>query len=318
MHELPPPVMPGPKLEFGIRGIGYHFDDTVPIDTLPGLSDNPELVKTFKAAGHERCSISRVGIVQQAILTARKTLNNSGLSAADIDAVVIGTSELRDWADYPEEFSTEVLLALGLKDILVVGVTIAGCANYASALRVARNMIAVDGYRNILVIESNQVRGGSARVHGTVERAGFILGDGAVSYIATSAPGDFNVLGMGQIVKPMDTTVANAAFGPNNISGFRHVLNRSLAQAGVSREQIAKVFLHNMRFAAMTEFMRVLDFPQSKLCADTLAKMAHVWGAENLIGLHDYCAAENPEAGTLFLMLCQADFYYSAVICQKQ
>jgi 3-oxoacyl-[acyl-carrier-protein] synthase-3 len=319
MHEPTHSPASGIKPAIGMRGLAYHYDELVPIDSLPRMVSNPEMLKNFKQAGFESVAVSHVSITQQAILSARKTLSGSGLTAADIDAVVIGTSELRDWKTYPEVAGTEILLGLGLKDILVVGVTIAGCANYGSSLRVARNMIAVDGYRNVLVIETNQVRGDMDRVFSPTGKAGFVVGDGAVSFIATAGQGDFKVLGMEQIVKPLDYAVTNsAAFAANNVSGFRHVVERALAQARVKRGQVEKVFFHNIRAAALNGFFSVLDLARYKLFADNIAKTGHVWGGDNLIGLVDYCAAENPQAGAIFLMLCQADFYYSAVVCQKQ
>lgn len=319
MHEQTRPVASGIKPVIGIRGIAYHYDELAPIDTIPRLAANPEMLKKFKRAGFASVSVSHVSITRQAILSAQKTLSNSGLTAADIDAVVIGTSELRDWNTYPEVVSTEILLGLGLKDIFVVGTTIAGCANYGSSLRMARNMIAVDGYRNVLVIETNQVRGDMDRVFSPTGDPGFIVGDGAASFIATASGGDFKVLGMDQIVKPLDYAAADrAAFAANNVSGFRHVAEQALAQARVKRGQVEKVFLHNIKTAALTGFMSLLDFGQYKLFTDNIAKTGHVWSADNLIGLYDYCAAANPPAGASFLMLCQADFYYSAVVCQKQ
>lgn len=319
MHDMSPPAMPGCKAAVGIRGIGYHFDETVPIETLPEIAADPILLASYKAHGHRQFARSHVSITEQAILSARKTLHNSGLTAADIDAVVIGTSELRDWKYFPERVSTEVLLGLGLKDILVVGVTLAGCANYGSALRVARNMIMVDGYRHVLVIESNQVRGGLQRVSATGSSAGYILGDGAVSFVATSDAGEFKVRGMGQIVKPLaDKITDSAAFIANNISGFRHVVERALAQAGIAREQVEKVFLHNINWHVLAKLMSVIDFPVAKLYGRNIPRTAHLWGADNLIGLHDYCAESHPSAGALFLLVCQADTYFSAVVCEKQ
>jgi 3-oxoacyl-[acyl-carrier-protein] synthase-3 len=318
MHEATTAAAAVCKPTIGIRGVEYYFDEIVPIDTLPRFAANPEMLEKFKRAGYQSVSVSHVSITEQAILSARKTLAGSGLAAADIDAVVIGMSELRDWSSYPEVASTQIMLGLGLKDIPVVGVTLAGCANYGSALRMVRNMIAVDGYRNVLVIETNQVRGETERIYSATGNPGFILGDGAVSFLATPANGDFKVLGMEQIVKPLDGATADVdAYVVNNISGFRHVTERALAQAGVRCEQVDKVFLHNIRFAALSGFLSALNLPRAKLFTDNIARTSHVWGADNLIGLYDYCAGANPPAGSIFLMLCQADFYYSAVVCQK-
>jgi 3-oxoacyl-[acyl-carrier-protein] synthase III len=319
MHEERSPPMPGLPAAFGIRGIGYHFDETVPIDALPRLAADPQLLSRFKLGGHRCYARSHVSITEQAILSARKTLHNGALAADAIDAVVIGTSELRDWKGFPEAVGTEVLLALGLKDILVVGITMAGCANYASSLRIARNMIVAEGYRNILVIETNQVRGDLDRVWATESNAAYIFGDGAASCIATAAGNsDFRVVGMEQIVKPLPPNAPRTEFIANNVGGFRHVAGRALAQAGVARERVAKVFIHNINFHVVAGLVQTVGYHYEKLYARNIRRTAHVWGADNLIGLHDYCAAENPPPGTIFLMLCQADTYFSAIVCEKR
>jgi 3-oxoacyl-[acyl-carrier-protein] synthase III len=304
---------------FGIRGIGYHFDETVPIDSIPRLAADPQLLGRFKLGGHQFYARSHVSIAEQAVLSARKTMHRCALAAGAIDAVVIGTSELRDWKGFPEEAATEVLLGLGLKDIPVVGTTLAGCANYASSFRVARNMIVAEGCRNILVIETNQVRGGLDRVWATASNAAYIFGDGAVSCIATAAGNsDFRVLGMEQIVKPLPSNAQSMEFISNNVSGFRHVTDCALAQAEASREQIAKVFIHNINFHVAVGLIKAVGYHYGKLYARNIRRTGHVWGADNLIGLHDYCAAENPPAGSLFLLLCQADTYFSAIVCEKR
>jgi len=321
MHERTSNIVPASMLRIGIRGIAYHFDEEASIDTIPTLQVNPELLAAFKKTGHERFALSHVSITEQAIIAARKTLDKAGMVAGDIDAVVIGTSELRGWNRFPEKVGNEILLALGMKDILVVGVTLAGCANYASALRVARNMIAVDGYRNVLVIETNQVCGNLDRVVASSQTGApaYILADGALSYVATTDAADFSVLGMEQIVKPFDPTSADATtFITNNIGGFRHVTQVALDRAGVRREQITQVFFHNISLLLLRGLMEVTEFPLYKLFIDNVERTGHVWGADNLVGLHDYCMTENPPSGALFMLLCQADTYYSAIVCQKQ
>jgi 3-oxoacyl-[acyl-carrier-protein] synthase III len=303
----------------GIRGIACHYDETVPIETLPRLAEDALLLKKFQACGHGTYARAQVGIVEQTVLAARKTLERSGLDAQNIDAVVIGTSELRDWNRYPEQLANEVLLALGIRDVLVVGVTLAGCANYASALRMARNLIAVEGCRNVLVIETNQVRGNLERVYAPGHRAAFIFGDAALSYIATPDAADFKVFGMEQLVRPINDAIADsAAYIANNVGGFRHVTERALALSGVTRAQLGKVFMHNMNWHVLITLLQALDIPRELLYGRNIRRTAHLWGADNLIGLHDYCAEESPPAGALFLLLCQADTYFSAVVCQKQ
>jgi 3-oxoacyl-[acyl-carrier-protein] synthase III len=312
MHELKQPTV-------GLRGVAYHFDEIVPIESLPALAGKDELLQTFRDCGHGSVAVSHCSLIEQTARSAYKSLQESGLSANDIDAVVIGTSELRGWTRWPEYFANDVLLALGIQDALVVGVTLAGCANYGSALRMARNLIVAEGRRNVLVIESNQTRGGLERVRapgGT--RASLVFGDAAVSCIVTPEGGDFRVLGMEQIFKPLNMSGTDrTVFVANNVGGFRHVVDRALAQAGVAREKLAQVFIHNMNKRLLYTLLDAVDIPRELMYLDNIRRTGHLWSADNLIGLHDYCAEKNPPSGTVFLLVCQAEAYFSAVVCEK-
>jgi 3-oxoacyl-[acyl-carrier-protein] synthase-3 len=320
MRESAPPSAAGSQPALGLRAIAYCYEEIVPIDTIPPLAADPALLARFKEAGHACFARSSYPPAVQALVAAIRTLQKAGLTAADIDAVVIGTSELRDWKGYPEDFGAFIVKHLNLTDIPVVGVTLGGCANYGPALRVAHNMIAAEGFRHVLVTETNQVRGDLNRVSAAARSGalGHILADGAVSYIATRGSGEFKVLAMQHIVKPIRDAATHDAYIKNNVAGLRHVVGRALAQAGLTRAQIDKVILFNTSAPLLRGIMNVIDFAADKLVCDNLAKTAHVWGADNLIALHDYCAAANPPAGTRFLLLCQANVTYNAVICEQQ
>lgn len=302
-----------------MRGIAYHYDEAAPIETIPALADDPELLKRFLKAGHERFAMSHCSIIEQAVLSAQKTLDAGGTAPQDIDAVVIGTSELRAWKRYPETFAAHIMLGVGVKDIFVTGVTLGGCANNGAALRAARNLILAEGFRNVLVIETNQVRGDLERVHTSLSGdAAYILGDGAVSCIVSPERGEFRLLGIAQLFKPLDHTASDSsAFVNNNCAGVRGVVDRALAQAGVGRDQVDKVFFHNIKLQHLVGFMQLIDIPVNKCYMTNVWKTAHVWSADNLIGLHDFCAEKNPPAGSRFLMVCQANAYFSAVVCEK-
>ena len=304
----------------GIRGIAYDFDETSPIDGITQLRTNPRLLTTFKAAGHARYAKSRLSLTQQAIESARLTLDRSGLSAKDIDAVFIGTSEIPYWKRYPEMVSTEILKGLGISHVPVVGITLAGCANYTSSLRMARNMIRAEGLRNVLVIETNQVRGEMKRlVLISKDGAGAIFADGAASFILTTEEADFDIAGMAQIVEPIDGERASIAeIVANNINGFRHVFENALREAKVEAADIGAVMLGNVNLDAVNGVANIVGLPQSLVFKDNIARIAHVWSADTLINLHDYCDTRPVAQGTLFALLCYAESYFSVIICRKR
>jgi 3-oxoacyl-[acyl-carrier-protein] synthase III len=285
------------------------------------LAGQPDKVALFKTSGHERFTRSNKSLSELAIASAQKTLAAAELDAGGIDAVVIGTSEFDSWCDksFPEMLSVEILLALGIRETIVVGATMAGCANYANSLRVARNMIVAEGCRNVLVIETNKVKWEEHRavISPATGAGNMIFADGAASFIVSPGRGDFMVAGMRQVVKPIDKRTAQ--FNDvilNNVEGYRIVVGDSLAQAGLTREGLAKVFSSNVNKGILVGFAATLQVPPEMLFMENVSRTGHVWSADNLIGVVDFCALGAP-ADAAFLLLCQGESYYSAVVLRR-
>lgn len=308
------------SLRVGIRGIAYHFDCTRPIEEIPMLANDPLLLVAFKEAGHERFACSYVSLAEQAVLSARKTLDAAGLAPADIDAVVVGFSELLHFDRYPEMLSTGILTGLGLSDVPVVGVSLAGCANLASAMRVARNMIVAEGMMNVLVVETNQVRGKMERPYVSTYSgaAGVIFADGAASCIVTTENADFSIEGMGISVLPIDKQQVDlSTVCANNVLGYRQAIARALQQAGMVQDDIAHIFTSCVNRAGLDWLMTALELPLPDVFTGNICRTAHVWSADCLIGLADQCAAQAIQPGAAVLLLSQAESYYSAIVCRK-
>lgn len=323
MQESERSTFPRTGLAIGLRGIAYCVGASVPIKELPSLAEDPALLERFKAAHFRNFSRSSLSLPEQAALSAQETLRKCRMQAGDIDAVVIGFSELREWTAYPEHLTRAVLARLGMNHIPVVGVTLAGCANITSALRVARNMVAVDGYRNVLVIETNLLRDDSRRLSGTApgETPDNVFGDGAVSLIVSSdiETADFDLLAMDQIVSfaegediTMQEEIATSA------AASRRVIERALDHAGLSRDQIGCVLMNNMNLSVMLALIRMYRFSGTDFHAENIMHYGHVWSADGFINLHDYCEKKAPPAGTCFLLIGHGITYYSALVFRKR
>ena len=305
-----------------LRGIAYHIDEITPIERIPALARDPQMLAAFKEAGYRSYAHSSRSLAAQAIRSAQKTLAAADLSVGDIEAVVIGTSEIREPDRYPEMLSTEVLTALELSGVPVTGVTLAGCANFSSALRVARNMIIAEGLNNVLVIETDQVRGAMERQTFLNGTALGIFADGAASVVLCADdrayPSDFELIGMVQIVKPIDISrAAPVDITKNNFLGFRRVIDEVLDRTGATLADFAAIFLSNVGVQFNTSLAAMLELPAGSIHMDNCSRTAHVWSCDNLINLADHCAAREVPEGALFLMLSQAESYYSAIACRK-
>lgn len=311
----------GPAI--GIRGIAYHVGPSVPIDELPCLAGDGALLARFKAVKFTNYSRSDLSLPEQAVLSAQSTLRKCGMQAGDIDAVVIGFSELREWRGYPENLTRAVLLGLGMNNLPVVGVTLAGCANVSSSLWVARNMVIADGYRNVLVIETNLLRDDGRRLSGTKpgEMPDNVFGDGAVSLVVTGDvdTADFDLLAMDHIVSCLESDELTLQEEiAQSTSASRHVIERALGRAGVTRQQVGCVLMNNMNYKVMIALLRAYGLTDADFFADNIMRYGHVWSADGLINLHDYCGRKAPPAGTCFVLIGHGISYYSALVCRKR
>jgi 3-oxoacyl-[acyl-carrier-protein] synthase III len=309
-----------------LRGVAYHLEEIAPIERIPALAADATLLAAFKAAGNTTYAHSNQSLAEQAIASAKKTLAAASLVAADINAVVIGTSEIREPKRYPEMLSTEVLAALGLSDVPLVGVTLAGCANYSSALRVARNLLVAEGMKHVLVIETDQVRGSMQRQVFDNGAACAIFGDGAASLVVSSdtpslqgsTTSDFELVALAQTIRPLDWSTADVnAIAANNYFGFLHVVNQAMAHAGATRSDVAKAFFSNISVAIVGEFAALLELDMKRVHTANCSRTAHVWSCDNLINLVDHCATEQVPKGALFLLVSQAESFFSAIVCRK-
>ncbi|MEC4718511.1 3-oxoacyl-[acyl-carrier-protein] synthase III C-terminal domain-containing protein [Noviherbaspirillum sp. CPCC 100848] len=311
----------GPAI--GLRGIAYYVGDSVPIEELSCMANDAALLERFKAAYFCNFSRSNISLPEQAVLSAQATLRKCGMQAGDIDAVVIGFSELREWTAYPEQLTSVILEGLGMNNIPVVGVTLAGCANVTSALRIARNMVIVDGYRNVLVVETNLLRNDSRRLSGAApgQTPDNVFGDGAVSFVVTSDidTADFDLLAMDQIVSfPEGDNITMQQEIATSTAASLRVIKRAIAHAGLAWEQINCVLLNNLNVVMMAGLLRLYGFTKTDFYIDNILRYGHVWSADGFINLHDYCEKKAPAAGTHFLLIGHGSTYYSATICRKR
>jgi 3-oxoacyl-[acyl-carrier-protein] synthase III len=323
-----------------LRGVAYHIDEIAPIERIPALAQDAQLLTAFREAGYQTYAHSALSLAEQAVSSAKKSLTAANLAPKDLDAIVIGTSEIVDQKRYPEFLSTQVLLALELVDVPVVGVTMAGCANYASCLRIARNMLVAEGLRNILVIETDQVRGAMERQLTFEGSAALIFGDGAASVVVSAVPdedrgffarlrkgperapssssSDLELIAMAQTIKPIDYSAASSNdIALNNLLGFRHVLDEVMARAETNPADFTQIFMANVNPQVVADNCEVLGLPPAVYVGNS-SRTAHVWSCDNLINFADYSAREQAPAGALFLMLSWAESYFSAIVCRKR
>lgn len=302
-------------MSIGIKAIAYTFDRLRDISTLPALAADTNMLAGFEAGGHRLFGCSDCSLSEQAVRSARQTLTHANLTLDEVDAVVIGCASIRFWHRTAELLSSEIMLKLGLKDIPVFGVTMGGCANYAGALRIAKGLLMDSGWRNVLVIETNKMPSDEARPYMPYVS---IFGDGCVSALVSSVDPEYRIAAIAHVVKPLDAEYAgDPRFVTNNINGYRRVIAQVLEQAGCTLDDVDVVIPNNKNIAELRKLSGFWSVPFNKVYTDNIARIGHLWSADNLINLKDLVAGGVAAASRTFLLLCQGDSIYSALVLER-
>lgn len=111
---------------------------------------------------------------------AQKALDNAGMTASDIDAIVVATAT----GDYPfPSTASLVQRALGARTITALDVG-AACAGFLHAVTVASGLLATEAYKNVLVIGAETL----TRCVDQEDRSTIVLfGDGAGAAVLCKA-----------------------------------------------------------------------------------------------------------------------------------
>lgn len=299
----------------GIRGVAYDVGERRPIDELPQLRDDAEALARFKARGFGHYTRNPLGIAQQAVASARATLRLAGRSAGDIDALVLGVVELRWYQGVQEELAGEVARGLGFDNIHVVGVNLGGCTNLTGLLRLARSLMLSEGYRNVLVIESNKcAEDGHDRL---VPPDVSIFSDGAVSLVLTRDEPEFALSSLVQVTMPVAThEVGPGALLAHRLAATRFVFDRALREAGARRADIRQFFMPNHGTQMLELYADRMKVPRARIHTANLFWLAHAWSADTLINLHAYGHYNDIAAGDRFMVISWGEYNFTALVLQ--
>jgi 3-oxoacyl-[acyl-carrier-protein] synthase III len=305
----------GDVMRIGIKGLAYAFDRLRDIKTLPTLAANATALAAYEKGGHRSFGYSDCSLSEQAVMSAKKSLACVELEVSDLDAIVIGCASIRFWPKYAELLSTEILMSLGAKDIPVFGVTMGGCANYSNVLRIARALVVENVWRNVLIIETNKMPQDEMRPYMPYVS---VFGDGSVSAIVSTEDIEFDIASIAHIAKPLDATDGgDPRFVTNNINGYRWVIREALRLASCDLDEIDVVIPNNKNIAELVKLATFWNVPFRKVYTDNVSRIGHLWSADNLINLKDFCTGPRSAQHRTFLLLCQGDSTYCAMVMRR-
>jgi 3-oxoacyl-[acyl-carrier-protein] synthase-3 len=246
------------------------------------------------------------GPVEDYVVDAvRRTMQDAGATAADIDHLVFTTSD-PTLALVPSDFAGRVLLALGLDDCVPHVVSYQRCCSSLTALQHGRWLFADPDVTHVIVVAVDFVPRDRDRVQSYA-----MFGDAAVSCLLTRHdPGLLRLISSAVKVDP------DGLRGRDSFISRKDVADRTLSavlRAGDRQQgQITKVFAANLhKPLALFNATSVGLLPDTLHFADTLATYGHCGNADWMINLVDYHERIGIRAGQTYLAQSLAPGFYA-------
>ncbi|MEY9950487.1 3-oxoacyl-[acyl-carrier-protein] synthase III C-terminal domain-containing protein [Kitasatospora sp. GAS1066B] len=323
--------------DFGIAGFGYSLgvDQKVDLEVVSEFVDDPERVfqwgyQTFHRAPQD------VSAIELAARAARLAIEDAGLSADDVDYVVLALSDVPGYLNWDASSALAREIGVRLKPNLLL---MEGCVSGVTGLGNVAGLFATDSsLNNILFVAVNRVsehHRNRMRVNNSIHSDGasaVILRRGhefgrwlaTVQFTDPDVADWFRTDFGGEVapVAPADWSAKTQANGleavvdhfrtdPKGLRDFVAALNQRLvevtdwacAKAGVERDSIKKIIHLNDNQGSFEEIAEAFCVPVSLTNAEVAAQHGHMGAADHLVTLAQYTRGGELVSGDLVALI---------------
>ncbi len=263
-----------------VAGFGHYQPSTVLTNddlVARGVDTNDEWVQSRVGIAERRFAVDE-SMLDMAVAAASKAMANSGISAADIDLVILATCTSKQQVPGG---AAELSSRLGIDSPGAYDVN-AACAGFVYALNAASNSVTAGQARNVLVVGSEKL---TDYVDLFDRGTGIIFADGAGAAVVTAS----DSTGIGPVVWGSDGDNAGAittdpetgTLRQEGQSVFRWATSKmggiaieACTAAGLQPSQLAGFVPHQAN-------LRIIDLIAKKLGADNAAVARDIIGSGN-------------------------------------
>ena len=312
-----------PPHDVRITGFGSYLPALMHTNaTLPALDDPLEPADLARIGVHRRGWASEgEGIAEMATLAGRRALDRAGVTAADLDLVI-----LANWTQrrYLPDFAPTVKRLLGAERAFAHDLGCA-CAGFLYGLATATEFLRNPRYRRALVVASEQ----TSRRARPGSRATVILGDAAGSFVLERAGRDHDP-GGGQLIDyELASDGAHAGIMEITEAGWVHshiaqrelcalaarsiveVSDRLLARNGRTLADVTWVVPHSGTAGVQAAIVAALGLPAQRVLSN-YAQVGNVSSASIPVALDHFVATGQVQPGDLVLSAAVGGGWYAA------
>ncbi|MFF4025427.1 hypothetical protein ACFYY5_21525 [Nocardia elegans] len=268
-----------------MTGIAHTTGDPRPITDIEPIAAEPRLVDALHEVGLATYRRARDSPVDMAAACIAETLDQSRIPASGIDILMLASSTI----GFGQIENTELLRLserFGLSHATPIGISAAECANFGTALHLARTLVASGEARTVLLVTADACTAPEQRL---LRQVNSVISDGAASCLVTTEPARIEIL----TTATATDQLIRAATNPDTIAALTRrtllgLVDEVLSRADIDRTQIRQVITNNINTEAL-RFMTLSAGLDHNLCyVDNVADFAHVHSADNLLNLQSY------------------------------
>jgi 3-oxoacyl-[acyl-carrier-protein] synthase-3 len=259
-----------------------------------GIENLAELAARFKMApsaglwGWGGLRVTERDLEDLAVDSGTATLRATGLDPAAVDALVLCSNRIPGPAEDHGRFVQRVLTGIGLGDIACYGQFLNRCVNLLAGLDVARALVASGRHRTVLLITTDKVAPGAARMSQFA-----LFSDGAASCIVTTEVVQDEAERSGFMLRGCAVAQQTAELEwTSQISAdlARAVTGALLAPHGLKLGDVAALLHANLFKPVLMMKERQAGFSPDQLYLDNIPRLGHCFAADPLINLVDRAA----------------------------
>lgn len=301
-----------------LDAIAYELGDPRDISEIPELAADEGLLEVYRMRGLQLHCVSELAPRELAGSCARQTLARAEVAPADVDVVIYATDHLTSEALYSRPEINHLLGDLGLTRAYPIGVSLAGCANFASGLQLAASLVRTGDAERVLVVIVEKLYGEGTRL---LDLGMSVLSDGAVSFLVRKDRGDHEVRRVGRSSRPEMENISiernMAGFFAATGVGVAAAVEAALAGAGLGREAVRWLFTNNYVPHILQAFAKHTGFTSAQCYLANVPRFGHVFSADTLINLHDCTLAGQVAAGDHCLLLGSSPTSWGAALLRR-
>lgn len=304
--------------EVFLSNIEYFLDKSKPLSELETLKADQDNLDTLIALGLDSYVDTSMSEYDMAINTVQKTLKSSKLGSADIEAVIYGTSSLKNHIYDKDQFS-KAMCELGLDRVYPIGTFLSRCTNFSNCIRLARNLIVAEGMKNVLVILSD-------RVDNTLRSRVLpsyisVASDGASSFIVSSEVGDYKVLGVEHYTSQAMHDIAPnknfTKFITDFSDGLKKLSSKLLDKVELVPADFKRMVTGNYNHSILKNYALMAGFKPNQLFLDNVPRFAHAMSSDQMIALADINNNHMISKGDKLFVMGTGDYYWGGVVVEK-